>query len=209
MTLPSIDAHRLVAPLLAREAEIQTELHILKQPPSVGPTAAEGLVDAARRFLAGGDGFVASAAQTAAERQARIKLLETALRELRVRLAEARSTARRELIAEHRLAERSAEHRQRVFDLARQLHRALTEAGELAVDLHLGEFWAGASCWPGHDDSLCRSLAGHLLRLVDAGAVLPPAERITLETATGRRTEAPLTVKPKTTVLQKLAEALS
>lgn len=209
MTLPSIDAHRLVAPLMAREAEIRAELHRLRQPAPAGPTAAEGLVDAARRFLAGGDGAVVTAAQTEAERQARIRLLEIALRELRVQLAEARSTARRELVAAHRLAEQSAEHRQRIFDLTRQLHHALKDAGELAVDLHMGEFWSGASCWPGHDDSLCRSLAAHLLRLADAGAVLHPAERITLEIETGRRTEAPLEARPKTTMLQKLAGALT
>lgn len=210
MTLPSIDAHRLVAPLLTREGEIQSELYALRQPAPAGPTASEGLIDAAKRFLAGGDGAVTTAAQTEAARQGRVKLLEVALRELRAQMTEARSTARRELIAEHRLVERSAEHRYRVFDLTRQLHRALTEAGELAADLHLAELWQGSELWPGQSDGLRLALAAHLLRLADAGEVLHPAERIKLEVETGRRSEPPLTArtKPKT-AMQKLAEALS
>lgn len=210
MTLPSIDAHRLVAPLLTRESEIQSELYALRQPAPAGPTASEGLVDAARRFLAGGDARVTTAAEVEAARQGRVKLLEVALRELRAQMTEARSTARRELIAEHRLVERSAEHRHRVFDLTRQLHAALTEAGEYAVDLHLGEFWQSNELWPGADDNLRRALAAHLLRLADAGATLHPSEIAKMEVATGRRSEPPLTArtKPKT-AMQKLAEALS
>jgi hypothetical protein len=209
MTLPSIDAHRLVAPLLAREAEIQSELHHLRQPAPAGPSAAEGLADAARRYLAGGDGRVTTAAEVEAERQARIKLLETALRELRAQLTEARSAARRELIAEHRLVDQSAEHRHRVFDLARQLHHALTEAGEYAVDLHIAELWQSNELWPGANDNLRRALAAHLLKLADAGATLHPAERIKMEVATGRRSEPPLTARTKTTMLKRLAEVLS
>lgn len=210
MTLPSIDAHRLVAPLLTRESEIQSELYALRQPAPAGPTASEGLVDAARRFLAGGDARVTTAAEVEAARQGRVKLLEVALRELRAQMTEARNTARRELIAEHRLVERSAEHRHRVFDLTRQLHAALTEAGEYAVDLHLGEFWQSNELWPGADDNLRRALAAHLLRLADAGATLHPSEIAKMEVATGRRSEPPLTArtKPKT-AMQKLAEALS
>lgn len=210
MTLPSIDAHRLVAPLLTRESEIQSELYALRQPAPAGPTASEGLVDAARRFLAGGDARVTTAAEVEAARQGRVKLLEVALRELRAQMTEARSTARRELIAVHNLAERSAEHRHRVFDLTRQLHAALAEASELAVDLHLAELWQGSELWPGQSDGLRLALAAHLLKLADyAGGALHPAERAKLETATGRRTEAPLEARPKATMLQRLAEVLT
>jgi hypothetical protein len=210
MTLPSIDAHRLVAPLLTRESEIQSELYALRQPAPAGPTASEGLVDAARRFLAGGDARVTTAAEVEAARQGRVKLLEVALRELRAQMTEARSTARRELIAVHNLAERSAEHRHRVFDLTRQLHAALAEASELAVDLHLAELWQGSELWPGQSDGLRLALAAHLLKLADAGATLHPSEIAKMEVATGRRSEPPLTArtKPKT-AMQKLAEALS
>lgn len=209
MTLPSIDAHRLVAPLVQRETEIQSELHHLRQPAPAGLSPSEALADAAKQFLAGGDGRVTTAAEIEAERQARIRLLETALRELRTRLTDARSAARRGLIVEHKLAERSAGHRHRVFDLARQLRAALAEAGEYAVDLHLAELWQSNELWPGADDNLRRALAAHLLRLADAGATLHPSERIRLEVETGRRTEPPLVARPKATMLQRLAGALT
>lgn len=208
--VPSIDSHKDVAPLLQRESEILSELHALRNPSEAPATAADTLKAAALKFLAGGDGSVLSAAEQGARRQERIRLLEAALRELRAHLAEARSTARRELVKEHRLAERAAEHRQRIFDQVRQLHGALAEAGEFATALHLAELWQGNACWPGQDDNLRRSLAAHLLRLADLGCTLHPAERTKLEAEIDQRIELPLAERPaKTTVMQRIAGALS
>jgi hypothetical protein len=89
------------------------------------------------------------------------------------------------------------------------LHAALAEASELAVDLHLAELWQGSELWPGQSDGLRLALAAHLLKLADAGATLHPSEIAKMEVATGRRSEPPLTARPKATVLRKLAEALS
>lgn len=186
MKIPNIDQNHVVAELLAIERDLMAKLAELLHPVA---RQESGFLETARRMLAGGPSEAPDA--NGAKRQHEIEVIRAALAEIAPRIRDARNASRRAIVAELKLADKAATHRQKIADAADTLLAAMLDAETFLRDLDFQDIH-GDALNAGVDIDLIAMLALRLHELRERGAKVRTDKR-TLMLRAGLMAEADAT----------------
>ena len=172
MKIPNIDHNPAVAELLATERGLMAKLDELRQPIA---RQESGFLETAKRLLAGGSAEAPDAED--GRRAHEIGVIRAALAEIAPRIRDARHAVRRKIIAELKLADKAAAHRQKVADAADNLLGALIDAETFLLDMDYQDIH-GDALNTGVDTDLIALLALRLYDLRERGAKVRADKRM-------------------------------